>query len=294
MKLNNSRTRLQGFTLVELLVVIAVIGVLVGLLLPAVQSAREAARRMQCSNNLKQIGLALHNYHDSIRSFPPGSLFGDDEYGWACMILPQLEQRALYEQIDFSGQAPDVSIVLQPGVTDQIVTTYICPTASMQLTHSPLRPGAGGGGADLGGHARNDYSGSLGTGGGSITGMFGKIGSIYKPIKMRDVLDGTSNTILVGEAYTRDMRAVDGPGHPNAGDFKVWIGTNDQHQNVVAEGGLEHVPNGTRDDSFASQHPGGVMYAFADGSVSFISENVDMVTFGKLVDKADGGVVERP
>ncbi|MFI4874082.1 MAG: DUF1559 domain-containing protein [Blastopirellula sp. JB062] len=288
MSMTQMRAKVRGFTLVELLVVIAIIGVLIGLLLPAVQNAREAARRMQCSNNLKQIGLALHNYHDSVRSFPPGTLFGDDEYGWACMILPQLEQGNIYDQVDFTNQAPDVSLELQPGVTDQLIDAYLCPSNSMSLTHSPYRS------ATLGGHARNDYSGSLGTGGGSITGMFGKVGSQYRPTKLRDVLDGTSNTIAVGEAYTQYMREIDGPTHANAGDFKVWVGTNNQHQNVVAEGGLAHVPNGTRDDSFASQHAGGVQYAFADGSVAFISENVDMVTFGRLVDKADGEVVQRP
>lgn len=284
----------KGFTLIELLVVIAIIAILIALLLPAVQQAREAARRSTCKNNLKQIGIALHNYHDVARSFPPGSLFGDDEYGWACMILPYIEQANIYNQLDLTGQAPDVPIVLQAGVTDQIIPIYLCPSNSMSLTHSPIRTGAGDGGGDLGGHARNDYSGSLGTGGGSVTGMFGKIKDTLSPTKIRDVLDGTSNTIAVGEAYTQFMREISGPTHANVGDFKVWVGTNNQHQNIVAEAGPAHVLNGTRDDSFASQHVGGAQFLFADGSVSFISENIDMVTFGKLADKADGQVVEKP
>ena len=284
----------RGFTLIELLVVIAIIAILIALLLPAVQQAREAARRSTCKNNLKQIGIALHNYHDVARSFPPGSLFGDDEYGWACMVLPYIEQANIYNQLDFTGQGPDLTIALQPGVTDHVIPIYLCPSNSMSLTKSPVRAGAGHNGVDLGGHARIDYSGSLGSGGGAITGMFGKIKDTLSPTKMRDVLDGTSNTIAVGEAYTQFMREIDGPTHANARDFKVWVGTNNQHQNIVAEAGTAHIINGTRDDSFASQHVGGAQFLFADGSVSFISENIDMVTFGKLADKADGQVVQKP
>ncbi|QDU01059.1 Type II secretion system protein G precursor [Gimesia chilikensis] len=284
----------RGFTLIELLVVIAIIAILIALLLPAVQQAREAARRSTCKNNLKQIGIALHNYHDVARSFPPGSLFGDDEYGWACMVLPYIEQANIYNQLDFAGQGPDLTIALQPGVTDHVIPIYLCPSNSMSLTKSPVRGGAGHNGVDLGGHARIDYSGSLGSGGGAITGMFGKIKDTLSPTKMRDVLDGTSNTIAVGEAYTQFMREIDGPTHSNVGDFKVWVGTNNQHQNIVAEAGTAHIINGTRDDSFASQHVGGAQFLFADGSVSFISENIDMVTFGRLADKADGQVVQKP
>ncbi len=284
----------KGFTLIELLVVISIIAILIALLLPAVQQAREAARRSTCKNNLKQIGIALHNYHDVARSFPAGSLYGDDEYGWACMILPYIEQANIYNKLEFTGQGPDITIPLQAGVTDQVIPIYLCPSNSMSLTKSPIRAGAGHSGVDLGGHARNDYSGSCGTSAGSITGVFGKIKDTLTPTKIRDVLDGSSNTIAVGEAYTQFMREIDGPTHANVGDFKVWVGTNNQHQNAMAEAGPAQILNGTRDDSFASQHVGGAQFLFADGSVSFVSENIDMVTFGKLADKADGGVVERP
>lgn len=292
------RSRL-GFTLIELLVVIAIIAILISLLLPAVQQAREAARRTQCKNNLKQIGLGLHNYHDVVLAFPPGALFGDDDYGWGTFILPYLDQANIYNRLDFnnfnddmhSGTGLQIVIPLQPGVTDQVLPVYLCPSNSMGLTHSPLRPTAGDDGQGLGGHARNDYKGCLGSGGGSITGMFGKLGNTRRPTRMRDITDGTSNTIAVGEGYTALMRAIDGPTHPNVGDFSVWAGTNNQHQNVVAESNLAHVPNGNRDDSFASQHEGGVQFLFADGSVKFVSENVDMNTFRNLGDKADGNVV---
>jgi prepilin-type N-terminal cleavage/methylation domain-containing protein len=302
---HNSGKRARGFTLIELLVVIAIIAILIALLLPAVQQAREAARRTQCKNNLKQIGLALHNYHDVVLAFPPGALFGDDDYGWGTFCLPYLDQANIYNRLDFNnfaddllasngGYLPDtvrITIPLQEGLTDQVLPVYICPTNSMSLTHSPLRPTAGDLGQGLGGHARTDYKGCLGTGGGAVTGMFGKLKDTLGCTRIRDCIDGTSNTMAVGDGYTRFMREISGPTHPNVGDFGVWVGTNNQHQNVVAETALEHIPNGERDDSFASQHVGGIQMVFADGSVHFISENIDMVTFGNLGDKADGNVV---
>ncbi len=120
--------------------------------------------------------------------------------------------------------------------------------------------------------------------------MFGKIKDTLQPTKIRDVLDGTSNTMCVGEGYTVFMREIDSPTHGNVRDFSVWIGTNSQHQNVVAETRLRNVPNGDRDDSFASEHTGGIHMLFADGSAHFISENIDMTTFMNLGDKADGNV----
>ncbi len=301
MKRSITLGRARGFTLIELLVVIAIIAILIALLLPAVQQAREAARRTQCKNNLKQIGLGLHNYHDIALTFPAGSLFGDDDYGWGTFILPYLDQGNIYNRIDFNnfpddthgGSGVQIAIPLQPGVTDQLLSVYLCPSNSMALTHSPIRVGAATADVpaqDIGGHARNDYKGSLGTGGGAVTGMFGKIKDTLFPTRIRNVLDGTSNTIAVGEGYTEFMREIDGPGHGNARDFSVWVGTNDQHQNVVAEARVGNTINGPRDDSFASQHTGGAHMLFADGSVHFISENIDMVTFGDLADKADGNV----
>jgi len=291
------RRRLRGFTLIELLVVIAIIAVLIALLLPAVQQAREAARRTQCRNNLKQLGIALHNYHDTANTFPPGTMYGDDDYGWGTFLLPMIDQAAIYNRLDFNNYGTQViggvvnvrSLRLIPGVTDVVLPAFICPSNSM-LTHSPVRTGGTPSGPNFGGHARSDYKGCLGSGGGSITGMFGKIKNTYRPTRIRDVLDGTSNTFALGEGYTKFAREINGPTHPNVHDFPIWLGTSDQHQNVVAETGLNHIPN-QFDDSFASLHTGGVMFLFADGSVRFVSENIDMRTYSYLGDKADGNVV---
>ncbi|WP_010581660.1 DUF1559 domain-containing protein [Schlesneria paludicola] len=306
----NIRSKIRGFTLIELLVVIAIIAVLIALLLPAVQQAREAARRTQCRNNLKQIGIALHNYHETMDSFPPGTIFGDQDYGWAAFLLPALDQGNIYNKLDFINYGSIItsnsvyterSLPLIAGVTDVVLPAFICPSNTM-LTKSPIRPGAGQpSSASLGGFGRSDYKGCLGSGGAAITGMFGKIKATYRPTRIRDVLDGTSNTFAVGEGYTRFARAIDGPTHPNVGDFPIWLGTNDQHQNVVAETSVAHIPNGGQslplttlnqfDDCFASLHTGGVMFLFADGSVRFISDNINMKTYSYLGDKADGNVV---
>ena len=304
-----SRLKVRGFTLIELLVVIAIIAVLIALLLPAVQQAREAARRSQCRNNLKQIGLALHNYHEQVDCFPPGTVFGDQDYGWATMLLPSLDQANIYNKLDFNNYGTtgivtdkiytERSLPLVAGVTDVLLPVFLCPSNSM-LTHSPIRPGAGASGASLGGFGRSDYKGCLGSSS-SITGMFGKLKSLYRPTRIRDVLDGTSNTFAIGEGYTKFARAIDGPTHVNVGDFGIWLGTNNQHQNVVAETSLAHIPNGGNalpvttvnqfDDCFASIHTGGVMFLFADGSVRFVSDNINMQTYVNMGDKADGNVV---
>lgn len=283
----------RAFTLVELLVVIAIIGVMVGLLLPAVQAAREAARRMSCSNNLKQIGLAMHNYHDTVQSFPPGAMFGDDSFGWATFILTRIEQSNVYEQINFSVEVnPDRTILLSESpVLATPIATYNCPSSTL-TSHSPFRESGGHNGARLGGFAKNDYSACLGNGGGRITGMFGKIGDNIRATRFRDILDGTSNTLMVGEGYTDLAEAINGPTHPNRGDFPVWCCTNNQHQNVVKETRIGKGPNQFGcDDCFASNHPGGVQFVFADGSVNFVSENIDQQLYVNLGDKADGNVV---
>jgi prepilin-type N-terminal cleavage/methylation domain-containing protein/prepilin-type processing-associated H-X9-DG protein len=224
----------RAFTLIELLVVIAIIAVLISLLLPAVQSAREAARRAQCTNNLKQIALALHNYHDTIGTFPPGGL-GDPVWNgtwwnWAAFILSHLEQRNIYNSINFSitnitAVSNDVAATTDPNVTvwRSVISTYLCPSDSVgngvvdnlqglnyplyvtKYTAAVTNYVASTGDMKTGNLTWDKYSveSPLGTPinwgcGGVFRGMFGEC-SNGKSIGIRDCTDGTTNTFLAGE-----------------------------------------------------------------------------------------------
>ncbi len=187
----------RGFTLIELLVVIAIIAILIALLLPAVQMAREAARRTQCRNNLKQLGLALHNYHDTHSTFPPGLIAADDDlqdamHSGLTLLLPQLEQTTVYNKydFDFSWRAP-----ANKDATSTYVPAFQCPSSIGGLPQS--------GGFDL---PTTDYVFSKGTRAWlcrnrTMTGMF----DVNSRVRTRDVTDGLSNTFAMGEAMTSSL-----------------------------------------------------------------------------------------
>ncbi len=296
--------RRGGFTLVELLVVIAIIGILVGLLLPAVQAAREAARRMQCSNNLKQIGLAMHNYASAHSKFPPGWLFyapqmsgrGDrvhrlPGWGWQTMILPYVEQGNIFNQIVFDGRgmgdAPNNQIV------NQIFSLQLCPSSG-DPTHIMLGPDPL---PILPGIAASNY---LGCAGSFVQSAYydqpeaRRNGMMVedKSMKFSDVVDGTSNTLLVGEV------ALSGNGkNYDAGGFlwdPKWYGSlqtrgglarADAPESVVRAGEFRINPpsvvsDNVKRNSFKSRHTGGAQFALADGSVHFVSESVDHTQTG--------------
>jgi len=233
-----SSVRRRGFTLIELLVVIAIIAVLISLLLPAVQSAREAARRAQCVNNLKQIGLAMHNYHDTVGSFPPGGIsdtgWAGTWWNWPSFILPQMEQAPLYNAINFSLQninQPDANFANDPQGTvwKSVISSYLCPSDPVAgegrvANMSWLTSGAGWsligsnftaavtcyvgnwGGQKTGNATFDLYSGESPPGTYPNWGCNGVYRGIFsdcsngKSTSLREITDGTSNTFLAGES----------------------------------------------------------------------------------------------
>lgn len=329
------RRRQRGFTLIELLVVIAIIAILIALLLPAVQQAREAARRTQCKNNLKQIGLAMHNYHDVYNMFPvgacarPSNNFGMDiSTGAFTSILPFLEAGNLKRLYDETLTWDQQNTVLNPDLATTIVPSYLCPSATgptvvAHPTISNLTIAQGPRGTDA---AALHYLLSKGaTDGWCLTpqrdrniGMFG----INLTTRFRDITDGSSNTICVGEATTgppyRNVSTKANPLVPAAGTqlaAQAWIiprplPLSDQNNNFVTAGNfattvwkmnLNPVVESVYDDAdlancnstadsttnFRSQHTGGVQFLLGDGSTRFISENVDSGVFNAIGTRAN-------
>lgn len=277
-----------GFTLVELLVVIAIIGVMVGLLLPAVQAAREAARRMTCSNNLKQIGIAVHNYHDTYQKFPPSS-FNQNKLAWTVHTLPFIEQQSLFEQFN-------MNLVYNAGTNNALglrrVTTYICPSIK-----SPLSSISNGGEAIAGvGTFTTSYYGVMGPQGinpGTTTaypftvvgvhGGFALDGFFKQNAQSRfaDILDGTSNTFMIGEISWDDRRGV-------RTRYRTWSRGHNQND---WSAGVKNFAQQINSDyttlfnsmAFGSNHPGGCHFLLADASINFLSDSTD---FGLLLSAA--------
>lgn len=288
----HSRTR--GFTLVELLVVIAIIGALVALLLPAVQAARGAARSMQCKNNLKQIGLALHNYHDQYRAFPPPLVINWDQgtgwWYWYVRILPFVEQTPLYAGIDMRDDAGAMASHYREQ-TSQVIPGYLCPSdpnSDLVWTTDTWWQGpvafAHTNYIGVSGSARhpNWMDGCAGSWAMPMEGN-GLFADVNRSLGMHDPSDGTSNTLFVGE------RPVDGPGEWGWWAMGSGLDCRGKGDSVLdTSEGLRRGKVGGQTDllHFWSLHPAGAHFLFADGAVRFLPYSINYDTLLALSTRA--------
>jgi prepilin-type N-terminal cleavage/methylation domain-containing protein/prepilin-type processing-associated H-X9-DG protein len=301
----------RAFTLLELLVVLAILAVLVGLLLPAVQKVRQAAARIQCKNNLKQIGVAFHNYHAANDHFPPGftsaSATVDGEgtgpgWGWAAYLLPYLEQEGLFGRIDFNKDIRDPANAFARA---QSLKVFLCPADSPAGPTFTVVDASGGPLCDV---AFANYVGVGGTN--EVTGYPDTSGGTqYQGVLLRnsrarvtDILDGSSNTLLVGERASKRspmttwVGAVTGcvvppqsPGYDNEGPpVLVLTNTGSVADARVPNNPLDHVEDSN------SRHAQGVNFLFADGSVRSVNNSVDPAVWVAIGTRAGGEPVSLP
>ncbi len=317
----------RGFTLIELLVVIAIIAILIGLLLPAVQKVREAAARSKCSNNLKQIGIALHAYHDTNNKLPPGCTTDLPPYGtsgggwgssWKVYILPQMEQGPLFQRWVFTGNSGYTNANNMPLVNRLTIPTYRCPSSPLPDFYAT----AGNNGNFL---MFTSYFGVAGstldtTHNNAANGLASGSGTLFanSGVTLVGITDGTSNTILVGEQsdhmrdannqpYTIAYGAItsQGPHGWTMGGNTVNIGTaftertfncTTTRWEINRRGLGDSAANGTNNNTgrnipFTSAHTGGANMLFADGSVSFLRDSTQLATLQRLSSRNDGVTV---
>ena len=322
--------RKKGFTLVELLVVIAIIGILIGMLLPAVQQVREAARRIQCANNIRQLCLGVMNFESSNSHFPAGALSAvdddagddDDGWGWGAQILPFIEQGSLADSLVpgitetpgiFKDALDETGAIIVGG--DTTIPVFRCPSSELEdlvpatnisIPGFDIEPAPD---AEHVGYAISDYKGNAGPGVDrpSVDGEDQNNGVFMKRRDgLRDmgivectfgaITDGSSNTILLCESSY--------PGE-QGDDWPIWLGAPDRDEPILCKPG-DPVAGGINcwtglgpsqwwtaidDDCAWSFHPGGAQFGFCDGSVHFINENLNAETYFNLGSRLDGQTV---
>lgn len=296
----------QGFTLIELLVVIAIIAVLIALLLPAVQQAREAARRSQCKNNFKQAAIALHNYHETHKLFPPGSIHSNPSgcnssawggFGWGAFILPMIDQGPLYNALNFNKQyhlqylPAGNTIYNSKGNIGESVSAYLCPSDPAGTKRIPIS-----GSLAYTGNANTDDDG----GGTNISGVADSLVRLcdtgaaaqffktnpdqangilhaYSKTSFAMITDGSSNTFLLAENKNLTGLAT-GVGWASLNILDLNTGING------AQAGSYY----SRGFPASSYHVGGCHFAMADGSVRFVSQNISFATLTSLATRNGG------
>lgn len=302
-QIRSVRSNRTGFTLIELLVVISIIGVLIGLLVPAVQKVREASNRMSCTNNLKQVGLAVHGYHNAYGKFPPGYIskvdgVGNDlgpGWGWASMILPQMEQENLFKLIDFNLPIEN-AVNQQARIT--IIKSFLCPSDTVPSQAFPVgkKSPAGTISTTICSIAPSNFVGNYGV---SEPGVDGE-GIFFRNsvVRMADILDGTNSTLLAGErafyhAESSWVGAVTGADQGPTLNSPLAIQLNESSNFILAHTGESfHGPAEPMEaNHYTSRHSGVGNFLFVDGHVRPLSGSTSYATFKGLSTRAGSEVL---